>query len=33
VSFYDYVHDRVSGEFKMPPLTNVISQKAQGLPA
>lgn len=33
VSFYDYVHDRVSGEFKMPPLANVISQKAQGLPA
>ncbi len=31
VSFYDYVYDRVSGEFKMPFLADVIAQKAQCL--
>jgi hypothetical protein len=33
VSFYDYVHDRVSGEFKLPSLADLIKQKAQLLPA
>ncbi|MCK5872832.1 MAG: transposase [Methylococcales bacterium] len=33
VSFYDYVHDRISSEFNMLSLANVIVQKAQGLPA
>lgn len=31
VSFYDYVHDRVSGEFNMPSIADVITQKAQSL--
>ncbi|MDQ7089433.1 MAG: transposase [Methylococcales bacterium] len=31
VSFYDYVYDRVSGEFKMPSMANLIAQKAQSL--
>ena len=33
VSFYDYVYDRVSGEFKMPSIADVIAQKAQNLRA
>ena len=33
VSFYDYVYDRVSGEFKLPSLADLIKQKAQALPA
>jgi len=33
VSFYDYIHDRVSGEFRLPSLADLIKQKAQGLPA
>ena len=33
ISFYDYVYDRVSGEFKMPSLADVIAQKAQSLQA
>jgi len=33
VSFYDYVYDRVSGEFKMPSMADVIAQKAQSLQA
>lgn len=32
VSFYDYVFDRVSGEFKLPSLADLIEQKAQALP-
>jgi hypothetical protein len=33
VSFYEYVHDRVSGSFNMPSLAEIISQRAQGPPA
>lgn len=33
VSFYDYVYDRVSGEFKLPSLADLIKQKAHALPA
>jgi hypothetical protein len=33
VSFYDYVYDRVSGEYKLPSLADLIKQKAQALPA
>ena len=33
VSFYDYVHDRVTGLFKLPSLADLILQKAQPLPA
>lgn len=29
VSFYDYVYDRVSGQFKLPSLADLITQKAQ----
>jgi hypothetical protein len=32
VSFYDYVHDRVTGRFKLPSLADLIIQKAQPLP-
>ena len=32
VSFYDYVYDRVSGQFKLPSLADLIVQKAQTLP-
>ena len=32
VSFYDYVHDRVTGLFKLPSLADLIIQKAQPLP-
>jgi hypothetical protein len=28
VSFYDYVYDRVSGQFKLPSLADLITQKA-----
>ena len=28
VSFYEYVHDRVSGHFRMPSLAEIISQRA-----
>ena len=31
VSFYEYVLDRVSGDFKMPSLAETISQKAQAV--
>ena len=31
VSFYDYVHDRVTGRFKLPSLADLIIQKAQPL--
>jgi hypothetical protein len=31
VSFYDYVYDRVSGQFKLPSLADLITQTAQGL--
>ncbi|NOR80807.1 MAG: transposase [Methyloprofundus sp.] len=33
VSFYDYVYDRVSGEFRLPSLADLIIQKAHALPA
>jgi hypothetical protein len=33
VSFYDYVFDRVSGEFNLPSLADLIIQKAQALQA
>jgi len=33
VSFYDYVYDRVSGEFKLSSLADLIKQKVQALPA
>jgi len=29
VSFYDYVYDRVTGQFKLPSLADLIIQKAQ----
>ena len=32
VSFYDYVLDRVSGAFKLPSLTDLITQKARTSP-
>jgi hypothetical protein len=31
VSFYEYVYDRVTGQFKLPSLANLIAQKAQAL--
>ena len=31
VSFYDYVYDRVSSQFKLPSLADLIAQKAQAL--
>lgn len=31
VSFYDYVYDRVSGQFKLPSLADLITQTAQEL--
>jgi hypothetical protein len=31
VSFYDYVYDRVTGQFKLPSLADLIAQKAQTL--
>jgi hypothetical protein len=31
VSFYDYVYDRVTGQFKLPSLADLITQKAQAL--
>ena len=31
VSFYEYILDRVSGDFKMPSLAETISQKAQAV--
>lgn len=31
VNFYDYVHDRVTGQFKLPSLADLIVQKAQAL--
>jgi len=33
VSLYDYIYDRVSGEFKMLSMADVIAQKAQSLQA
>ncbi len=33
VSFYDYVYDRVTGQFKLPSLADLIIQKAQGVQA
>lgn len=32
VSFYDYVHDRVAGQFQLPSLADLIIQKVQPLP-
>ena len=32
VCFYDYVYDRVSGQFKLPSLADLIKQKAQVMP-
>lgn len=32
IRFYDYVYDRISGEFKLPSLADLITQKAQALP-
>jgi len=32
ISLYDYIYDRVSGDFNMPSMANVIAQKAQSLP-
>ena len=31
VSFYDYVYDRVTGQFKLPSLADLIVQKAQAV--
>jgi hypothetical protein len=31
VSFYDYVYDRVTGQFNLPSLADLITQKAQAL--
>ena len=31
VSFYDYVHDRVTGRYQLPSLADLIIQKAQPL--
>ncbi len=31
VSFYDYVYDRVTGQFKLPSLAELITQKAQAM--
>lgn len=32
MSFYDYVHDRVTGRYQLPSLADLITQKAQPLP-
>ena len=31
VSFYDYIFDRISGAYKMPSLTDLITEKAKQL--
>jgi hypothetical protein len=31
VSFYHYIHDRVSGAYQMPSLANLIAERAKGL--
>ena len=31
VSFYHYIHDRVSGAYQMPTLAHLIAERAQGL--
>jgi hypothetical protein len=31
VSFYEYVYDRVTGQFKLPSLAELIVQKTQAL--
>jgi hypothetical protein len=31
VSFYDYVHDRVTGRFELPSLADLVMQKAQAV--
>ena len=28
VNFYDYIYDRVSGQYKLPSLADIIIQKA-----
>jgi hypothetical protein len=33
MSFYDYVYDRVAGQFKLPSLADLIAQKAQAVQA
>ncbi|SEH79260.1 conserved hypothetical protein [Bathymodiolus azoricus thioautotrophic gill symbiont] len=30
VRTYDYIRDRVSGEFKLPSLAQLIAEKSQG---
>jgi hypothetical protein len=32
VNFYDYVYDRVTGQFKLLSLAELITQQAQALP-
>jgi len=32
VSFYDYIHDRVSGDYEMPSLADLITQRAEEHP-
>ncbi|NOR79805.1 MAG: hypothetical protein GQ529_03065 [Methyloprofundus sp.] len=32
IHFYDYIYDHISGEFKLPSLADLITQKAQALP-
>ncbi len=31
VSFYHYIHDRVSGAYQMPALADLIEERAKGL--